>query len=110
MNHKKCCLIISTTPNMQNAKYIAKKLLKNKLVSCISIIPKIYSLYYWNNILEEKKEVQIIAKTLLFLKNKVFSAIKKYHTYNVPELICLKTSKIDESYLLWIKNQIKLKT
>lgn len=106
--NKQCCLIISTVPNIKYANYIAKKLLKNKISSCVQFVP-INALFYWENTLKEKKEIQIIVKTFLYLKIKVFNEIKKYHPYNIPEILLIKINKINKSYFFWMNNILENK-
>lgn len=102
--NKKCCLIISTVPSIKYANYIAKKLLKDKIVSCVQLNP-VNVLFYWENILKEKKEVQIFIKTLLIFSKEVFSKIKKYHPYDIPEIFLIKIDKISKKYFFWM-NQL----
>lgn len=41
-----CILGYITTPNIEEAKQIAKELLLDKLIACANIYPKVYSLFW----------------------------------------------------------------
>ncbi|MDQ1237536.1 MAG: divalent cation tolerance protein CutA [Wigglesworthia glossinidia] len=97
------CIILCTFPDIESTHYAIKHLLKNKLAACITQLTNVTSFYYWNNILTKKKEIQILIKSKLILKNKIFLEIKKLHPYDVPELIVLSTESIEDNYKKWIE-------
>ena len=50
-------IIYSTTDTIDTAKTIARSLVKEKLVACVHIIPKIESIYRWQGKIEESKRM-----------------------------------------------------
>lgn len=101
-NKKNFCIILCTVPDKKIANLIATTLLEKKLAACISIIPGVTSFYFWKNVLEKTKEIQLIIKSFIGLKNQIFKEIKNLHSYGVPELLMLKTNDIDREYLSWV--------
>lgn len=101
-NKKNFCIILCTVPDKKIANLIAKTLLEKKLAACINIIPGVTSFYFWKNVLEKTKEIQLIIKSFIRLKNQIFKEIKHLHSYGVPELLMLKTNDIDREYLSWV--------
>lgn len=99
-------IVLCTTSNIKEAKKITKKLLNKKLSACITLIPNVLSYYYWKNKIEKTKEIQMIIKTKSSLKNRVFLQIKKYNSYETPELIAIQIEDIDQSYLNWMNKII----
>ncbi len=99
------CLINCTAPSFLEAKNIAKHLVETKLIACCSIIPKVTSIYIWENNLHEDNEVLMIMKTKVNLFEKIEAQIKKLHSYDVPEIICIPISNGSLEYLNWINDQ-----
>ena len=104
----KYILINVTFNNLKEAKKISKILLNNRLVSCVQIIPKIISLYWWKNEIQESEEYLCIYKTKSFLFKKIENIILENHSYEVPEIISIKLSKCNKKYLNWIDEYTKI--
>jgi periplasmic divalent cation tolerance protein len=80
-------VIYSTTDTMDTAKTIARSLVKEKLVACVHIIPKIESIYRWQGKIEEASECILLAKTSERNVQKTIQKIRSLHPYEVPEII-----------------------
>lgn len=80
---------------------IAKLLVKNKTIACVNI-SKISSIYSWNNKIENTSEYLAIFKTTS--KNKILlkQQIQKTHPYDVPEIVQVDITSINNSYLKWL--------
>jgi periplasmic divalent cation tolerance protein len=80
-------LIYCSTTDVNEARMIAQKLLEEKLVACVNIIPTVESMYRWDGLIE--KEMVLFFKTI---NEKVDATIKRtdqLHSYDVPEIIAL---------------------
>jgi periplasmic divalent cation tolerance protein len=80
-------IIYSTTPTFETARTIARILVKEKLVACVHIIPKIESIYRWKGKTEETNEYALLAKTSERNVQKTIQKIRSLHPYKVPEII-----------------------
>jgi periplasmic divalent cation tolerance protein len=80
-------VIYSTTDTFESAKTIARALVKEKLVACVHIIPKIESVYRWRGKIEEANECLILAKTSERNVQNAIQKIRSLHPYDVPEII-----------------------
>jgi periplasmic divalent cation tolerance protein len=80
-------VIYSTTDTLDTAKTIARSLVKEKLVACVHIIPKIESVYRWQGKIEEANECVLLAKTSEQNVQKTIQKIRSLHPYEVPEII-----------------------
>ncbi|URJ32769.1 divalent-cation tolerance protein CutA [Candidatus Blochmannia vicinus] len=100
-------IILCTTPNdMSVVLNITKTLLNNKLAACITLLHEVRSFYYWETTLKDHTELQLLIKTQKFLKDAVFTTIKKLHPYKVPELLVLPIIDGEPSYLSWIRSTL----
>lgn len=52
----------TTAPNESIAREIAHHLIKANLASCINLIPKVKSIYYWQDEIVEDSEVILMIK------------------------------------------------
>ena len=81
--------MITTESSKTNALRLAKLLVKNKLAACISI-KEIFSIYEWDNDIEDCKEFEITIKTKPAFKENLIDFIHKNSTYEVPQIIYKK--------------------
>jgi periplasmic divalent cation tolerance protein len=80
-------VIYSTTDTLETAKSIARTLVKEKLVACVHIIPRIESVYRWQGKIEEANECVLLAKTSDRNVQQTIQKIRSLHPYEVPEII-----------------------
>jgi periplasmic divalent cation tolerance protein len=80
-------VIYSTTDTLETAKSIARTLVKEKLVACVHIIPRIESVYRWQGKIEEANECVLLAKTSDRNVQRTIQKIRSLHPYEVPEII-----------------------
>jgi periplasmic divalent cation tolerance protein len=98
-------IIYSTTDTMDTAKTIARSLIKEKLVACVHIIPKIESIYRWQGKLEEINECVLLAKTSERNVQKTIQKIRSLHPYEVPEIIVFPPVGGLKEYLDYIESE-----
>ncbi|MBI4335807.1 MAG: divalent-cation tolerance protein CutA, partial [Candidatus Omnitrophica bacterium] len=82
-------IIFVTAPSKKEAERVVLGLIKKGLAACGNIVRGVDSIFLWKGKLERSKEVLIILKTKKSLFDKVAAEIKKMHSYEVPEIICL---------------------
>ena len=99
--------IYSTMGNIEDAKKIAHSLVKEKLVACVNIIPKIESVYRWQEKIEEDSECVLIAKTTDKNVDKTIQKIKELHPYDLPDIIVLPIIGGLKDYLNYVKDETK---
>ena len=98
--------IFVTVPSTKTANKITAFLLKNKLVACVNIIPKIKSVYWWKDKICKSNEQLLIMKSVKNNFNKIVKEIEKIHPYEVPEIVCVDITA-NKNYLKWIKEYAK---
>ncbi len=97
-------LVITTESDYNNARDLATHILKMELSKCVSL-SRIESIYWWNGSLEEAKEVQITIKVKPELLDHLIVTLKKEHTYQTPQIICLNASSSKE-YNEWLTENL----
>jgi periplasmic divalent cation tolerance protein len=98
-------VIYSTTDTMETAKTIARFLIKEKLVACVHIMPKIESIYRWKGKIEETNEYVLLAKTSERNVQKTIQKIRSLHPYEVPEIIVFSPVGGLKEYLDYVEEE-----
>ena len=96
--------MITTESSNPNALRMAKLLIKNKLAACVSL-KQTFSIYEWDNDIEETKEFEILIKSKPELKEDLIEFIQKNSTYDVPQIIYKKYYS-DKKYFDWLNETI----
>ena len=94
-------VIISTYPDKKSISKIAKEFVKNKTVACVNI-SKISSIYSWKGKVEDASEYIAIFKTTTKNKKSLKQKIKETHPYDIPEIVEIDVTSINDSYLKWL--------
>ncbi len=100
-------VVLTTTPNAEEAENLARKIIAAKLAACVQVLPQMKSFYFWENEVQNDSENLLLIKTLdeKFIELKEF--IKKNHSYDVPEIVALRAEDVAESYLKWLTDFLK---
>ena len=97
-------VIIATESCKTNAMRMAKLLIKEKLAACVSI-KQIFSVYEWDDDIQETKEFEITIKSKLKFKDCLIDFLNKNSTYNVPQII-YKKYHAEMKYYDWVNKTI----
>lgn len=99
--------VFVTAPNVTVARKIATAALKERLVACANLVPKVESHYWWQGKLESAAEVLVIFKTAKKKLEALEQCILKNHTYETPEIIEVHLNSGNEKYLDWIGTSLE---
>ena len=97
-------VLITTESNRLNALKMSKLLVQNKLAACVSI-KQIFSIYEWDDDIEETKEFELTIKSKPEFKDDLIYFLNKISTYEVPQII-YKNYYSDMKYYDWINKTI----
>jgi len=97
-------VILITTKNVREANRIATKLVEKKLIACANIVKDIHSIFRWKKKVEKEREVLLILKSKQACFAKIVKAVKKLHSYDVPEIIALPIVGGSKDYLKWLQS------
>jgi periplasmic divalent cation tolerance protein len=98
-------VVFATVPSEEVGMKIAKEVVEKRLAACANLTGGITSVYWWENKVQEDKEMLLIMKTKLQLFNKLEDEIRKNHPYEVPEIIALPLVTGFKPYLSWISKE-----
>lgn len=99
--------IITTVSTEKEGRMIANELVQNKLAACVNIVPKVYSVYEWDNAIQNEMEVMLMIKTIKSREKDVYQTVQSLHSYDTPELITLPIENGSDTYLRWIKKSVQ---
>ncbi|OPY38693.1 MAG: Divalent-cation tolerance protein CutA [Methanoregula sp. PtaU1.Bin051] len=104
MTKKSGLVVILSTTAPEEAPVIAEKLVAEHLVACVNILP-VRSIYRWQEKTCDDEEQLLIMKTTEENAGTVTTAIKKLHSYVVPEIIVLPVTGGYPPYLGWVARE-----
>lgn len=101
-------IVFVTVDTRENAVNMTHILVGEQLAACCSIIPRITSVYEWKGEVQESEEFLIMIKTNASKYQALEERIKKFHSYEVPEIIAVTLSEGSSEYLDWLAGSLKL--
>jgi periplasmic divalent cation tolerance protein len=100
-------VLFITTANAEEAQLIAEVLVKERKAACVNIVPRVSSLFWWQNEMDSAEESLLIVKSRASVLNQVVELVKEHHRYDVPEIIALPIIGGNPDYLEWIGKEVK---
>jgi periplasmic divalent cation tolerance protein len=100
-------IIYATTDTLESARSIARLLVKEQLVACVHILPKIQSVYRWQGKIEEANEYVLIAKTMERNIEQTIQKIRALHPYEVPEILVFPPVGGLKEYLEYVNEETR---
>ncbi len=101
-------IVLTTVDSPENARKLALTLVKERLAACVSIFPRIDSVYRWNDQIQEEQESQLIIKTAADRVDALISGLRKIHPYEVPEILLLPVVGGLEDYFSWVVQETRV--
>ena len=104
-----CIVVFITIDFPENAQKLADKLLTERKVACVNIIPGVESHYWGQGKIENTDELMLVVKTRAALLDDLIKLVKESHPYDIPEIIVLPIIGGNEDYLKWIEKETTVK-
>jgi periplasmic divalent cation tolerance protein len=98
--------VTTTTASVEEARQIAQALVERRLAACVQIVGPVESVFRWEGKLEMAAEWQCVIKTTLARYGVVEQAIRRHHSYEVPEIIATEIVDGSEDYLRWLRESL----
>lgn len=99
-------VVLMTAGKLEEAEKIAQELVRQRLAACVNIVPQMNSIYWWQGQVCQDHEVLLVAKTERGRLAELERTVKRWHSYEVPELIALTVTGGSPSYLNWISETL----
>ena len=90
---------------MLEAKKIGRMLLEKRLAACVNLLDAVQSMYWWEETIQESREVVLIAKTTRQMVSAVTAAVKEIHSYECPCIVSLPIEAGNPAFLKWISDE-----
>jgi periplasmic divalent cation tolerance protein len=101
-------IVLCTTGSEDEARKIAQYLVEQRLAACVNIVPQIESIYRWQGKMESSREWLLLIKTTAERFANVRDAIRKLHSFDLPECIAIRIDEGSAEYLDWIGQAVGL--
>ena len=95
-------LVMTSLPDMEAAKALARRLIDVNLAACVQLQPGVQSIYRWDGRVCEEQEVALLVKTTAAQWPAISAFIKQNHPYDVPEIIAQPIIHSDPDYARWV--------
>ena len=99
-------IVLTTTPNAEEAETLARKIVGARLAACVQIMPPMKSFYFWEDAIQEDAEQLLLIKTLAEKFDELEDFIKKNHSYEVPEIVAVEAEKVSAGYFKWLNETV----
>jgi periplasmic divalent cation tolerance protein len=99
--------VFTATETREDAEAIAEALVKKRLAVCAQVVAPILSTYWWNGKMEQSEEWLVVIKSTQGAWEALERAIREIHPYKVPEILAVPASHVNESYLAWVRDEIR---
>jgi periplasmic divalent cation tolerance protein len=102
-----CIQVLTTAPSQEEAARIARALVEERLAACVQVLGPVASTYRWQGAIETSQEWLCIAKTAKGLYPEVEQAVRRVHSYQVPEILAVPVTAGSADYLAWLAGEVK---
>ena len=106
----KLLVVLTSLPNMEAAKGLARSLIEGNLAACVQLKDGIHSIYRWEGKVCEEYEVLLSAKTSKVKWLEISAFIKNAHPYDLPEILAFSPEQYEEQYGKWVESEVNSKS
>ncbi len=95
-------VVLTNLPDRASAARLARELVEGRLAACVNIGAAVESIYHWRGQIETAAEIPVAVKTRTVLYSQVEAAIRRFHPYELPEILAVPITHASTPYLDWI--------
>src|SRR5688572_13328330 len=99
-----------TVPDEQTGERLATTLVNERLATCVNIVPRLASIYWWEGKVERASEALLVIKTVQARVDALRERAVALHPYEVPELLVLEVREGYDPYLDWVRRESLART
>ena len=106
MKEPEFIIIVTTTQNGEEARFLGRTLLEARLAACVQI-STVESHYRWEGKLQRQEEYRLEAKSRRDLFEQARDLICAHHSYDLPEILSLPLLETSAEYASWLREALK---
>ena len=100
--------VLVTCGSRKEALRIGRAVIEQRLAACANVARSpMDSVYRWKGKIETTQEFLLIMKTSRARFDALQKAIRRLHSYDLPEIIALPVAEGEAGYLAWIAESVK---
>jgi len=100
-------LVLTTAGSRDEANRIARALVDARLAACVNLLPEVSSVYRWQGAVESADEVLLLIKTTAENLEPLESALRRLHSYQLPEFLVLRPEAATQAYADWLASSVQ---
>ncbi len=101
-------VVLVTCNSVKEGRKIGRALVETRMAACVNVLrTPIESIYRWKGSVDTAKEFLLIIKTSRARLKALEAAVKRLHSYDVPEIIALPIEKGSRDYLAWLSESVR---
>lgn len=101
-------LMILVTCPPDAAAALATSLVETRVAACVNVLPGVFSVYRWQDTIEQASEALLIAKTTAERYPALQTAVRAGHPYELPEIVAVPISDGLPAYLRWLAASVEV--
>lgn len=98
-------IVFMTAPTEEVAVSIVRGLVEERYIACGNIIPRIRSIYRWEEGIQDSAEVMVLMKCRPDGFEALRRRIVELHPYEVPEILSVRADRVHPDYARWVMDQ-----
>ena len=110
VNLNKLLVVVTSLPNTETAKNLARALVDARMAACVQLMGGIQSIYRWEGKICEEQEVLLSAKTTDSKWSEISAFIQSTHPYDLPEILAFSPEQYEKQYGKWVESEVNSKT
>ena len=100
-------VVMVTCGSRKEGRKIGRALVEARLAACVNVLQApVESIYRWKGSVDTAKEFLLIIKTSRARLKALEAAVKRLHSYDVPEIIALPIERGSRDYLAWLSESV----
>src|SRR5258708_7926314 len=100
-------VVLCACASEEEAGRIARHLVDGRLAACVSVVPRVKSIYHWKGAVESAEECLLLIKSARGLFADLRAELEKIHPYEVPEILALPVVEGSAMYLEWMASSLR---
>ncbi len=98
----KMYLILSSIDDAARAESISRTLVTEGRAACVSILPRVKSIYRWEGEIQTEEEILLLVKVPPEKVEDVVDRVESLHPYELPEIVAVPVSSGLDRYFSWV--------